>query len=123
MDKVVIGVSGVLMNRGIAQFGLGELAKKRFVIGCEPVDPMKIADHWQMHPWQAMQILNTIFLEVENLIPEAEAEISGKSVWTFEKIRVVEDPHFPEDRIELRDKDEHVLVEFRNVGSLNHEYR
>ncbi|HEX8800424.1 MAG TPA: hypothetical protein VF772_17530 [Terriglobales bacterium] len=123
MEKVVIGVSGVMMSRGIAQFGLGELAKKRFINDTEPVDPMKIADHWQMHPWQAMQILNTIFLEVENLIPGSEAEISGRSVWTFEKIRVVEDPHFPEDQIELRDKDENVLVQFRNVGSLKHEFR
>lgn len=110
-EKVVIGVSGVMMNRGIAQFGLQQLGEER----------VRLADHFQMHPWQAMQILNSIFLDIEK--GGDDSEISGRGSWTFEKIRVVEDDNFPHDRIELRDKDEHVLVEFRNVGSLNHEYR
>lgn len=110
-EPIVIGVSGVFMNRGIAQFGLQQLGEER----------VRLADHFQMHPWQAMQILNSIFLEVEQ--GGSDEEIAGKSTWSFEHIRVVEDPHMAEDQIELRDKDENVLIQFRNVGSLNHEYR
>lgn len=109
-----------MMNRSIAQFGLGELAKKIAAHSCEPADPMRLADHWQMHPWQAMQILNSIFLEIEQ---GAEDQLAGKPGWSFEHIRVVEDPHMSEDVIHLRDKDENVLIEFRNVGSLKHEHR
>ena len=93
-----------MMNSGIARFGLEHIKKD-----------VLLADHWQMHPWQAMQILNQIFFEIEQ--GKAEDELAGKPGWTFEKIRVVEDPHFPMDLIHLRDKDENVLVEFRNVGS------
>ena len=100
MEKKVIAVCGQLMNPSIAEFGLQQLAMNR-----------QIADHWMMHPWQAMQILNTV--EIEKV---ARPGLPG---WYFLELPVVEDKNFPQDQIELRDKDKNVLVEFRNVGSLN----
>lgn len=105
MERKIIACSGSMMTKGIADFGMEHLDAAHF-------------DHFQMHPWQAMQILE--FATVENLNDTIEP---GKPGWSFLKIRVVEDPHFPEDVIELRDKDENVLIQFRNVGSLKHEHR
>lgn len=102
MEKKLIQVNGSMMSQGIAAFGLIQLGKT-------------LADHFVMHPWQAMQILERV--PVEKM---GDMVMHGANGWNFEGLRVVEDPLFPEDRIELRDKDENVLVEYRNVGSLPH---
>lgn len=97
-----MAVSGAMMTPDIGEFGLKQLDKK---------GQAELADHWMMHPWQAMQILNYV-VEIESTVTP------GVEGWSFLHVRVVEDTRFPQDLIQLRDKDENVLIEFRNVGSI-----
>lgn len=75
----------------------------------------KLADYVIMNPLQKLAVLNC-FTEVLHVTKWEPSTLPEAYEMTFMGLKVVLDPLFPKDAIELRDKDDKVLVRIKNLA-------